>query len=206
MFFERRTPVKTFDELKRDVPITSVLAVLGIDTVQTGQQLRGLCPVCQPRGGDPGLVVTPEKGLFDCKVVKGGKAGGSILDLVMHAKGVSLAKAGQFLNETFTKPADTTKGGDMKPYRATPMHTAPAAAEKKKGFDPDEYAKGLLTEHELLTASGLTSEFCKQHKMGVATKGTNKGLIAHPVRDERGQILFFAGSTDFKVPKTRGSS
>ena len=83
-----------FAELKAKVGIEQVLSMLELSLKKQGEQLRGRCPVCKS-GGDRGLVVTPDKGVFYCL---GCKSGGDMIEFVARVRGYlgedSMARAG----------------------------------------------------------------------------------------------------------------
>jgi DNA primase catalytic core len=86
----------TEDELRRlkeEVDLAEIVRAAGVELKQIGQDLRGRCPFHDDQG--PSLVVTPAKNLWHCLGACG--AGGSVIDWVMKAQGVSFRHAVELL-------------------------------------------------------------------------------------------------------------
>ena len=77
------------ERLKREVLLEALVAASGVELRAAGADLVGLCPFHDDRG--PSLVVTPAKALWHC--MGACAAGGSVIDWVMMAQGVSFRHA-----------------------------------------------------------------------------------------------------------------
>ena len=173
-----------FTELKQHVTIERAVELLGVNLKKAGAQLRGPCPVCKD-GGDRAFVVTPGKGLFYCfgKCRKGGDA----ITLAASVRGCSLREAAEFLADKAgfaagKKGADSSRDCSPQPQR-----------EKRKGFDPEAYAKTLDPAHEALAPLGIDADTYREWKAGYAGSGVNRGRLALPVADKNGVIIGYMG-------------
>ncbi len=77
------------DRLKRTIPIRELVEAHGVKLVRRGADWHGCCPFHDDR--TPSLVVSPKKNLWHC--LGACKAGGSVIDWVMKAEGLSFLKA-----------------------------------------------------------------------------------------------------------------
>ena len=90
--------------MKREVPVERPAAARGVVLKPHGKDLIGLCPFHDDR--EPSLVITPEKNLWHC--LGACKAGGSAIDWVMRAEGISFRHAVELLRAGL--PAEATAG------------------------------------------------------------------------------------------------
>jgi len=81
------------ERLKREISVERLAVAKGVKLAVHGKDLVGLCPFHEDR--EPSLVVTPEKNLWHCLGACG--AGGSVIDWVMRAEGVSFRQAVELL-------------------------------------------------------------------------------------------------------------
>jgi DNA primase catalytic core len=88
-----RIPEKTLEKIKREVSIQSLVEAKGIKLTPHGKNLIGLCPFHDDK--DPSLVITPDKNLWHC--LGACQIGGSVIDWVMQAEGVSFRHAAEIL-------------------------------------------------------------------------------------------------------------
>ena len=88
-----RIPEPELERLKREVSLERLAEVRGVKLERRGADLHGLCPFHEDR--DPSLVITPEKNLWHC--LGACQAGGSVIDWVMKAEGVSFRHAVELL-------------------------------------------------------------------------------------------------------------
>ena len=88
-----RIPEQTLEKIKREVPIQNLVEAKGIKLTPHGQNLIGLCPFHDDK--DPSLVITPDKNLWHC--LGACQTGGSVIDWVMKAEGVSFRHAVEIL-------------------------------------------------------------------------------------------------------------
>jgi DNA primase len=96
------------EKLKRDVSLVRLCEAKGVELRRQGpDNLVGLCPFHEETTGS--FVVSPKKNVFHCL---GCRAGGSVIDFVMKAEGVSFRHAVELLrNDVALSP---TKAGAVK--------------------------------------------------------------------------------------------
>ena len=90
-----RIPEVELERLKREVSLVRLIEAKGVRLEKRGADLVGLCPFHEDR--EPSLVVSPEKNLWHCLGACG--VGGSVVDWVMRAEGVSFRHAVELLKE-----------------------------------------------------------------------------------------------------------
>ena len=88
-----RVPDEEIERLKREVSVERLAAAKGVVLKAHGKDMMGLCPFHEDR--EPSLVITPEKNLWHC--LGACQAGGSVIDWVMRAEGVSFRYAVELL-------------------------------------------------------------------------------------------------------------
>ena len=84
-----RIPEEEIERLKREVSLERLCEARGIELRRHGADLIGLCPFHDDK--NPSLVVTPSSNLWHC--LGACNAGGSVIDWVMRAEGVSFRHA-----------------------------------------------------------------------------------------------------------------
>ena len=151
-----------FKEVKATVSFKEAVRRLGLklDSYADGKQLHGQCPSCDKLNSPARSLIVTETS-WECLHTK---KKGSVLDLAMHVLDCDLRAAALRLLQ---QPEEE----EVKPV------------VQKGGFNPKKYQSDLQTEHDLLTKSGLTPEVCRARAIGVASKGSHKGLIAVPTID-----------------------
>ena len=90
-----RIPEHEIEQLKSLVPMERLAEARGVKLRRHGKDLLGLCPFHDDR--EPSLVVTPEKNLWHC--LGACQAGGTVIDWVMRAEGVSFRHAVELLRK-----------------------------------------------------------------------------------------------------------
>jgi DNA primase catalytic core len=100
-----RIPEHEIERLKREVSLVRLAEARSVSLVKSGDNLLGLCPFHDDR--EPSLVITPEKNLWHC--LGACQAGGSVIDWVMRAEGISFRHAVELLRRDAV-PAGSTKG------------------------------------------------------------------------------------------------
>ena len=88
-----RIPDETIERLKQEVSLERLAEARGIKLARHGADLIGLCPFHDDR--EPSLVISPKKNLWHC--LGACKAGGTVIDWVMRAEGVSFRHAVELL-------------------------------------------------------------------------------------------------------------
>ena len=90
-----RVPQEEIERLKREISVQSLAEARGIVLKPHGKNLIGLCPWHNDHS--PSLILTPEKNLWHCLGACG--TGGSVIDWVMKAEGVSFRHAVEILRK-----------------------------------------------------------------------------------------------------------
>lgn len=90
-----RIAPEELERLKRDVSVQRLAEARGIKLHPHGKDLIGLCPFHEDH--EPSLVITPGKNLWNCLGACG--TGGTAIDWVMKAEGVSFRHAVEILRE-----------------------------------------------------------------------------------------------------------
>jgi DNA primase catalytic core len=90
-----RIPEQEIERLKREVSLERLVEAKGIQLQRHGADLHGLCPFHPDKS--PSLVVTPSRNLWHC--LGACQMGGSVIDWVMKAEGVSFRHAVELLKE-----------------------------------------------------------------------------------------------------------
>src|SRR5271157_5903506 len=88
-----RIPEDEVERLKREVSVQRLAEARGIKLHRHGADLLGLCPFHDDR--TPSLVITPAKNLWHC--LGACQSGGTVIDWVMRAEGVSFRHAVELL-------------------------------------------------------------------------------------------------------------
>jgi hypothetical protein len=173
-----------FAELKARLTIDQVFPLLGLTLKQTNpDQWRSPCLSCKS-GGDRALVITKSKNAFFCF---GSQKGGDLIALVSHIRGIGLKEAAQLIAES-TGTVQASGAGKS---------TIPSTSTSSAGFGALSY---LEPAHEAVAAVGFAPEFAKAHGIGYAPKGTMRGYVLVPFRDEQGTLLGYIGVQDCKLP------
>jgi DNA primase len=134
-----RIPDAELERLKREIAVERLAQARGVELKPHGANLLGLCPFHDDH--EPSFVVTPAKNLWHC--LGACQAGGSVIDFIMKAEGVSFRHAVELLRGEL--------GG------AVPQ--SPAGADLSVAVTPDADDRALLRDvvdyyhHQTLTES-----------------------------------------------------
>ena len=90
-----RIPDEEIKRLKQEISVQRLAEARGVVLKRHGSNLIGLCPFHDDH--NPSLVITPSKNLWHC--LGACQAGGSVIDWVMKAEGVSFRHAVELLRE-----------------------------------------------------------------------------------------------------------
>ena len=88
-----RIPEEEIERIKREISLERLVLAKGVKLKRHGADLLGLCPFHDDH--EPSLVISPEKNLWHC--LGACQAGGSVIDWVMRAEGVSYRHALELL-------------------------------------------------------------------------------------------------------------
>ena len=151
-----RVPDAEIGRLKEQVSLVSLAEAAGVTLRKTGADLTGCCPFHQD--GTPSLVISPARNLWHC--LGACQAGGSVIDWVMRAEGVSFRHAVELLRDGM--PAISAAGAG--PKRSTVRRLA---APVQMGAADDELL-GQVTDyyHRVLQESPDALGYLARRRIG----------------------------------------
>jgi DNA primase catalytic core len=165
-----RVPDEELERLKREVSVQRLAEARGIALKKHGADLTGLCPFHEDRS--PSLVISPEKNLWHC--LGACQRGGSVIDWVMKAEGVSFRHAVELLR------ADAPLSTTAKPAKVSTVRRLPTAvsveADDRAALEQvaDYYHATLKESPEALAyleSRGLvSSEMIDRFRVGYANR------------------------------------
>ena len=186
-----------FEEIKKSVSMQQVVDFLSIPGLKqkSARQWKGACPSC--KGADC-FVVTDDGGrdkigAFNCFKCP---AGGDQIELVSLIRGnprrdpKGALAAAKELHERFMAAGG---GGSEESADRSANSSPQPQRERRQGFDPEAYAKGLDPAHQALAGLGVDSETYRQWKAGYAGSGVHRGRLALPVTGKDGAIVGYVG-------------
>jgi DNA primase len=88
-----RIPDEVVERLKQEISLERMASARGVKLTRHGADLTGLCPFHDDR--EPSLVISPKKNLWHC--LGACQTGGTVIDWVMKAEGVSFRHAVELL-------------------------------------------------------------------------------------------------------------
>jgi DNA primase catalytic core len=174
-----RIPESEIERLKREVSVQRLAEARGVQLKRHGADLIGLCPFHEDHS--PSLVISPRKNLWNC--LGACRAGGSVIDWVMRAEGISFRHAVELLREDHLPLVAHSNG---KPPRIGTVPKLPAPVSR----DADDralllqivsyYTDALKKSPDALKyleARGLkSSEMIDHFHMGFANRTLGYGL------------------------------
>jgi hypothetical protein len=114
-----RIPDEVVERVKIECPVLSVVRAHGVELRRVGRDWHGRCPFHED--STPSLVVSPGKGLWHC--LGACQVGGSVIDWVMRARGVSFRHAVELLRDGL--PPGPVSSGSAPPRRSTARALVP---------------------------------------------------------------------------------
>lgn len=93
-----RIPGAEIERLKQTISVARLAEARGITLARHGADLIGRCPFHDDK--TPSLVITPAKNLWHC--LGACQAGGTVIDWVMKAEGVSFSHAAELLQNDYS--------------------------------------------------------------------------------------------------------
>jgi DNA primase catalytic core len=173
-----RIPEDEVERLKREVSVQRLAEARGIKLTRHGANLLGKCPFHDDK--TPSLVITPSKNLWNC--LGACNTGGSCIDWVMRANGVSFRHAVELLRADhlpLARPSVEAHRSAQPVKKSTvPMLPPPVAREADDRVllmqVADYYTETLKQSPEAmkyLSSRGLTSpEMIDRFKLGFANR------------------------------------
>jgi DNA primase catalytic core len=138
-----RIPDEVIERIKAEVSLERLAEARGVVLRRHGADLLGLCPFHDDR--EPSLVVSPAKNLWHC--LGACQAGGSVIDWVMRAEGVSFRHAVELLR------ADAVPAGSGAPPKRASTRRHLSSPLPAGGADGELLARVVGFYHEALLAS-----------------------------------------------------
>jgi DNA primase catalytic core len=164
-----RIPQDEVERLKREISVERLAEAAGVDLVKRGADLVGRCPFHDDR--TPSLVITPEKNLWHCM----GKCqeGGSSIDWVMKAEGVSFRHAVELLRADL--PVGAAKAVSRSTVRKLTAPLAPDADDRAALVQVVDYYHEQLKQSPealgYLEKRGLrSSEMVERFRLGFSNR------------------------------------
>jgi DNA primase catalytic core len=165
-----RIPEDEVERLKREVSVQRLAEARGIKLRRLGADLHGLCPFHDDK--TPSLVITPKKNLWHC--MGACNAGGTAIDWVMRADGISFRHAVELLraDHLSATPIQPVKVGTV---RKLPPPVAREADDRLLLKQVTDYYNETLKQSpeamKYLQSRGLTSsEMIDRFRLGFANR------------------------------------
>jgi len=167
-----RIPESEVERLKREVSVQRLAEARGIKLHRHGADLLGLCPFHDDR--NPSLVITPAKNLWHC--LGACNEGGTCIDWVMKANGISFRHAVELLREDHlpiaADPVQPVKHGTV---RKLPPPVARDADDRELLLQVVSYYSETLKQSpeamRYLESRGLqSSEIIDRFRLGFANR------------------------------------
>ncbi len=201
----------SFKDLKQHISIEQVLRHYSLfDGLRLkGKSHRGPCPFCEKEGSP--FSVSLEKNCFQCFVCH---VSGNILDVVVKLEGISLRKAGQFLNRTFVEGEVSPEPAEITTPQAAPVvavdnadETIPAAivppvtvSDEQNSESPTRNApltfalKNIEADHSSVKALGIRKDTITAFGIGYYRgRGLMGNRIVIPIHNPGRQLIAYAG-------------
>jgi DNA primase len=168
-----RIPDQVVERLKTDISVQRLAEARGVAFKKHGSDLIGRCPFHDDK--TPSLVVTPAKNLWHC--LGACQAGGTVIDWVIKAEGVSFRHAVELLQNDY-QPLAASSGAPPAKHstvKKLPMPIAADAEDAKLITQVIEYYHETLLESPealgYLNRRGIGSEEAiKTFKLGFANR------------------------------------
>ena len=105
----RSIPEEIIEKIKKEISLKEMVEAFGVKLKGSGDNLLGHCPFHDDK--TPSLVVTPSKNLWNC--LGACSMGGSVIDWVMKAQGMSFIRAVESLRDGFSFLDASLKPGSV---------------------------------------------------------------------------------------------
>ncbi len=150
-----RVPEAELERLKAEVSVQRLAEARGVELRRHGADLIGLCPFHEDH--EPSLVISPAKNLWHC--MGACQAGGSVVDWVMRAEGVSFRHAVELLRE------DLPFAAVARPVKMSTVRRLPAPV-KRDADDQELLSQVLRYYHSTLTESPEALTYLESRGLG----------------------------------------
>ena len=154
-----RIPDQVIERLKSEISVQRLAEARGVLFTRHGADLIGRCPFHEDK--TPSLVVTPAKNLWHC--LGACQAGGTVIDWVMRAEGVSFRHAAELLlNDSI--PLAASASSPLPPKRSS-VRKLPTPIERNAA-DAKLLIQVIDYYHETLLASPEALDYLKRRGIG----------------------------------------
>jgi DNA primase len=155
-----RIPDEVIERLKSEVSVQRLAEARGVTFTKHGADLIGRCPFHEDR--TPSLVVTPTKNLWHC--LGACQAGGTVIDWVMRAEGISFRHAVELLlNDSIPLAAGSAL--ESPPPKHSTVRKLPTTLERNIE-DAKLLAQVIEYYHESLLGSPEALEYLQRRGIG----------------------------------------
>jgi len=171
-----RIPGEVIERLKNEISVQRLAEARGVVMKKHGADLIGRCPFHEDH--TPSLIVTPAKNLWHC--MGACQVGGTVIDWVMRAEGVSFRHAVELLQNDYLPLAASSSSVSSVPAKHSRVKKLPTALECESTDTKllmqviDFYHQSLLQNPEALAyleKRGLnSSEAIRTFKLGFANR------------------------------------
>lgn len=155
-----RIPSDAIERLKQDIAIERLVEARGIELKRHGADLIGRCPFHDDK--TPSLVITPAKNLWHC--LGACQAGGTVIDWVMKAEGVSFRHAVELLQNDY---APAAAAAEALPAKRSTVRKLPMPLERE-AEDAQLLARVIEYYHQTLLQSPEAMQYLE--KRGIASQ------------------------------------
>ena len=172
-----RIPEGEIERLKREVSVERLAEARGVKLKRHGADLIGLCPFHDDH--EPSLVISPKKNLWNC--LGACRAGGSPIDWVMRAEGISFRHAVELLREGHLPLAASSRPVKISTVPKLPAPVSRDADDRVLLLQVVSYYNETLKKSpdalKYLEERGLkSSEMIDHFRMGFANRTLGYGL------------------------------
>jgi DNA primase len=166
-----RIAEEEIERLKREVSVERLAEARGIKLKRHGADLIGLCPFHDDHS--PSLVISPKKNLWNCLGACG--KGGSVIDWVMRAEGISFRHAVELLREDHFPLATSSRPVKSSSVPKLPAPVSRDADDRALLLQVVSYYHETLKETpealKYLESRGLkSSEMIERFQLGFANR------------------------------------
>ena len=155
-----RIPDQVVERLKTDIAVERLAEARGVELKRRGADLIGRCPFHDDK--TPSLVITPAKNLWHC--LGACQTGGTVIDWVMKAEGVSFRHAVELLQNDYLPLAAASASVTLPPKKAT-VPKLPTLASLE---DQRLLAQVIAYYHTTLLDSPEALEYLTRRGIGAA--------------------------------------
>ncbi len=156
-----RIPDQVVERLKADISVERLAEARGVELKRHGADLIGRCPFHEDK--TPSLVITPTKNLWHC--LGACQSGGTVIDWVMRAEGVSFRHAVELLQNDYLPLAAASAASITSPPIKSTVPKLPTLASVE---DQRLLAQVIGYYHETLRDSPEALDYLTRRGIGAA--------------------------------------